>query len=153
MTAHESVMVDTDDAHRLLAETKMIHAMEGGSGHYMGTIAGQVSGDRRRGGRTWERKTSFATTDSFVIAHELGHNLGLFHAPLRCTIRLWTAFSPATDGTIGAWGYDFREGGRPCIPGHTGYDVLLSPPSLDQRLPFHERTGLPLARGRSRAIG
>ena len=50
VTAHESVMVDTDNAHRLLAETRMIHTMEGASGHYMGTIAGSGFWWRRWGG-------------------------------------------------------------------------------------------------------
>ena len=113
VTAHESVMVDADDGHGLLAETKMIHAMEGGSGHYMGTIAGGLSGPA--GVAEVGRKNSFARPDSFVIAHELGHNLGLFHAPCGDTSGL-DLFFPSDDGTIGVWGYDFREDGNLVSP-------------------------------------
>ena len=113
VTAHESVMVDADDGHGLLAETKMIHAMEGGSGHYMGTIAGGLSGPA--GVAEVGRKNSFVRPDSFVIAHELGHNLGLFHAPCGDTSGL-DLFFPSDDGTIGVWGYDFREGGNLVSP-------------------------------------
>ncbi len=110
VTAHESVLVDTDNAHRLLAETTMIHAMEGAGGHYMGTMTGRVTGGAA-GVANLGGKTSFVTTDSFVIAHELGHNMGLLHAPCRADTYLDSVF-PRADGSIGAWGYDFRDGGR-----------------------------------------
>ena len=112
VTAHESVMVSTNNAFGLLAETEMIRAMEGAGGHYMGTIAGPVSGGAA-GVANLGGKDSFVTPDSSVIAHELGHNFGLDHAP--CGV-LADATYPHDDGSIGAWGYDFREGGRIVSP-------------------------------------
>ena len=108
VTAHESVMVDTNDPHRLFAQTEMIRTMEGGGGYYMGTIAGSVSGTAAGVAQIADTAT-FATPDSWVIAHELGHNFGLNHA--NCGI-LHDATYPHDQGAIGAWGYDFREGGR-----------------------------------------
>ncbi len=108
VTAHESVMVSTNNAFSLLAETEMIRAMEGAGGHYMGTITGPVSG-AAAGVANLGGKDSFVTPDSSVIAHELGHNFGLDHAS--CGV-LADATYPHDDGSIGAWGYDFREGGR-----------------------------------------
>ena len=112
VTAHESVMVSTNNAFGLLAETEMIRAMEGAGGHYMGTIAGPVSGGAA-GVANLGGKDSFVTPDSSVIAHELGHNFGLDHAP--CGV-LADATYPHDDGSIGAWGYDFRDGGRLVSP-------------------------------------
>ena len=43
------------------------------------------------------------------MAHELGHNLFLRHAP--CGSADPDPSYPYPDGSIGAWGYDFREGG------------------------------------------
>ncbi len=114
VTAHESVMVDTDNPVQLYLETKMIRAMEGAAGHYMGTMAGPLS-SRIRGAAVNAGESIFAVPDANVIAHELGHNLSLAHAPCGHVTDFDLSF-PRPDGTIGAWGYDFREGGRLVSP-------------------------------------
>ena len=43
-----------------------------------------------------------------TMAHELGHNLSLSHAP--CGNPHFVGWFPYSDGSIGAWGYDFRDG-------------------------------------------
>ncbi len=49
--------------------------------------------------------TSFATPLPDVIAHELGHNIGLRHAPA-CGASDSKSKYPYPDGEIGAWGYE-----------------------------------------------
>ena len=108
VTAHEPVRVSTHNVFQLLSETAMIRTMEGGTGHYMGMITGRhsgASGVANLGGRS-----SFATDSEGTIAHELGHNLSLGHAPPGPADP--DPAYPYPDGSIGAWGYDFRDGGR-----------------------------------------
>ena len=44
------------------------------------------------------------------MAHELGHNMSLRHAPCGNPNRVDSSF-PYPNGSTGAWGYDFRDGG------------------------------------------
>ena len=53
-----------------------------------------------------------------TMAHELGHNLSLSHAPWGGAGGPDPAF-PTPDGSIGAWGYDFRNGGALASPART----------------------------------
>ena len=107
VTAHEPVLSSNDNAFDLLRQTEVIRALEGGTGHYMGMIpnpSGTVSGVAYISGRS-----SFAAPNAGTIAHELGHNMSLGHAP--CGV--WGEPSyPYSDGSVGAWGYDFGNGGK-----------------------------------------
>ena len=111
--AHEPVLTSTTNVFALINETDLIRVMEAGTGYYMGILSegvvGGQSGVARLGGRA-----SFSSASGFVIAHELGHNLSLGHAP--CGTTGEPAF-PHSDGSIGAWGYDFRGTGT-LIPPH-----------------------------------
>lgn len=51
---------------------------------------------------------SLSVLDDNVIAHELGHNLSLYHAP-GCNAGGPDPDFPTEDGSIGVWGYDFRK--------------------------------------------
>ena len=115
VTAHEPVLSSTDDIPELLAETRAIWALEGSRGHYMGVISspqGGVDGAAYRSGRV-----SFAKLDASVMAHELGHNLSLQHAPCGLLGRRSDPSYPYRFGATGTWGYDFRAGGRLIDPG------------------------------------
>ena len=103
-TAHEPVLSSTNNGYTILAETRIIRAMEGGTGYYMGMITrpSACAGVAERGG-----KVSFSHPYEGTVAHELGHNMNLQHAP--CGV-LGDPLFPYPTGSIGAWGYDFLHG-------------------------------------------
>ena len=105
VTAHEPVLSSSNSAFDLLSRTGAIRVMEGGTGHYKGTMGPPVGG--AGGVAHAPGRSSFSQPRGYIFAHELGHNLSLYHAP--CVA--WNWLDPAypyTDGTIGAWGFDFR---------------------------------------------
>ena len=106
--AHASVLSSTNNIAELLSETKMIRVMEGASGHYLGMMAGEIVG--AAGAAYPYGWSTFSSPESLIIAHGIGHNFGLFHAPCGF-LGDSDPFFPETDGSIGVWGYDFRSGG------------------------------------------
>ena len=118
VTSHEPVITSTNSTLDLLGETAAIRVMEGGTGHYAGIIGRPTTyshGIAELGGRA-----SVSVPDDYVLAHELGHNLSLGHGP--CDSVHGDRSFPYPDGSIGAWGYDFRDGGRLVEP--TANDVV-----------------------------
>lgn len=109
LNAHAPVTTSTNDPRELLHETRAIWTMEGESGHYMGMLTGPRSGSRVAGKAFWPGRVSFSILRSTTMAHELGHNMNLGHAPCGVTADLDPDY-PYADGSIGAWGYDFRNG-------------------------------------------
>ena len=55
---------------------------------------------------------SFSLPVVDVMAHELGHNMNLRHAPCGPVGASADPSYPYPSGSIGAWGYDFRDGGK-----------------------------------------
>ena len=90
----------------VLMQTAAIQAMEDDNGYYMGMIteSEHSAGSAERGGTV-----SFAIPDSDIIAHELGHNFSLMHAP--CGVRGSSVDPsyPQEDGSLGSWGYDAQD--------------------------------------------
>lgn len=99
-----------------LNETVAIHAMDGAGGHYMGVLKGEGTGLADAPGFI-----SVSTLDTTVIAHELGHNMSLLHAP--CTINTDDPFLdpdfPYPVSAVGAWGYDLLN------------EILVHPDTMD----------------------
>ena len=107
VTAHEPVLSSSNDARRLMEEAEAIRVLEGGRGHYLGTMAGPVTGPS--GAAFVPGWAGFSVPLPGTIAHELGHNLGLRHAPCGGAGNPDPSF-PHPDGSAGAWGYDFARG-------------------------------------------
>ena len=90
----------------LLDEIEAIRVLEGGAGHYMGGVPTSLAIELSRGGVAFRPgRSSWSYEDPTTVAHELGHNMSLRHAPCG------GASSPDPDfpdraGTIGAWGFD-----------------------------------------------
>ena len=115
---HDPVVTSNHNAQSLLQETDLIRVMEAAAGYYLGTMTGPVLGNH---GLAYQSgRSSFSLVDlrersELVIAHELGHNMSLQH-PSGCGAGFVDASFPHSGGTIGAWGYDFRYGGRLVAP-------------------------------------
>ena len=86
----------------LLNELTAIQAMDGSTGYYLGVI-NDVGGLANQPGTV-----SVSILDPVVIAHELGHNLNLGHAPCGSASYLDPNY-PYPNGSIGAWGYDLER--------------------------------------------
>ncbi len=101
VTAHEPVVSTSDNGYDLLREIVAIRVLEGGGGHYMGMMP--------EGGGLASRRSSISGPYPGTIAHELGHNMSLAHAPCGGAVGPDPLF-PDPHGRIGAWGYDIRRG-------------------------------------------
>ncbi|WP_420636010.1 leucine-rich repeat domain-containing protein [Candidatus Palauibacter sp.] len=99
----------TDRAERwsLILELEAVRAIENGRGYWYAAAAsvnGTVRGLARLDGRL-----SLGKPWGTELAHEVGHNLDLRHAPCGNALGTDPDF-PHANGGLGAWGYDFRDG-------------------------------------------
>ena len=125
VSTHEPVLSSSNDGYVLLAQTNAIRIMEGGVGHYKGMMSPPVL---RVGGVAYmPGRSSFSQPYPSILAHELGHNMSLAHAPCGGPGGVDRSF-PYLDGTIGSWGYDFRDGGRVVAPSTRDVMSYCDPP-------------------------
>lgn len=108
---HSPMWIGINEAFWMLLRTEAVRVMEGGTGHYMGMMAGEVRG--ARGIAFLPGRSSFSTPHAWIIAHELGHNMHLAHAPCGGARRPDPLY-PYPAGAIGTWGYDPR--GETLVP-------------------------------------
>ena len=109
VTAHPPVTSSSNSFPGLLTEIEAIRVLEGGGGHYMGMMSG-----RGTGGIAYlpGRSSFFVGPRARVVAHELGHNMSLGHAPCGDAEQPDPDPSfPDARGAIGAWGYDRSRAG------------------------------------------
>lgn len=107
VTAHDPVVTTSNYPPDLLRQTLAIQTLDGGRGYYMGMMTGRLT-SRISGAAYVSGRSSFAVPHATTMAHELGHNLGLLHAPCGGA-GLQDPSYPFRDGSIGAWGYDAQE--------------------------------------------
>ena len=101
---HDPVEIDSRSGYSVLYRTVAIRSAESGSGYWMGLMPRFSD----VGGVAYVSGTSSASvTNASTIAHELGHNLSLWHAPCGGPAQVDPDY-PYEDGSIGAWGYDHR---------------------------------------------
>ncbi len=105
VTAHAPVLTSSNSGYSVLSETSVIRVMEGGTGHYMGMLPWFSDA----GGKAYLGfKASVSVPYSAIIAHELGHNFSLSHAPCGGPADMDPIF-PTRHGRIAAWGYAVRQ--------------------------------------------
>jgi len=103
VTVHEPVLTESIELGSVLRETEAIRVMEGRGGYHLG-LARRTGA--LRGVADLGRYSSSSIPVPDVIAHEIGHNLSLVHAPCGGAGGPDPSF-PQRDGSIGAWGFDF----------------------------------------------
>ena len=119
LRVHEPVLTSTNNVFAMSRENRAVWVMEGRRGHYVGTIAGEFTGPR--GGGSLETRTAFIVLGptifdpEYVMAHELGHTMSLLHTPCGGAANQDQSY-PYSNGSIGVWGYDFRDGGSLVAP-------------------------------------
>ncbi|MYH19090.1 MAG: hypothetical protein F4132_08275, partial [Gemmatimonadetes bacterium] len=97
-----AVSFDPVSSVRTLERVELTRTMDGSSDYYMGIVT--------RGGGLGRRPgfTTVSELNEAFMAHELGHNLAMGHAPCGGPSFLEVDF-PYPDGSIGIWGYDHRN--------------------------------------------
>ncbi len=100
-------VISDDGAWGLVLELEALRFLDRASSYYYGatsSVNGFVRGIAQLGG--WASMGKAWDTE---LAHEVGHNLNLLHAPCGDVSDGNPEF-PHTNGSVGAWGYDFRDG-------------------------------------------
>ena len=102
----------------LMGELALLRASENGTGYYYGVVAslGSLNGLGQLPG--W---VGIGIRRPTTLAHEVGHNLSLKHAPCGDPGGVDPSF-PYPDGSIGVWGFDFRNGS--VVPPDRSQDIM-----------------------------
>ena len=118
ITRHPSVTVDSNDSGDLIADIGRIRVMEDGVGHWHGLIpeiGGNVAGRATfpffSDEIPYSGKVAVSQLNAETFAHELGHNLSLFHVLCQGNEGGPDVSYPYEGGRIGIWGWDSRDGG------------------------------------------
>ena len=100
---------DEDKTWGLILELEPVYRAEKATGYWYAVANTQEDHEYVRGIARLNGLVSFGKPWDTELAHEVGHNLDLEHAP--CGGALFTDPDyPYPNGSIGVWGYDFRDG-------------------------------------------
>lgn len=94
-----------------LREIQLLRTAEGTGGYWYGAVKPPPRSAWGGLGYVGYPASVGATSES-TLAHELGHNLSLRHAPCG-SVSSFDALFPYTGGSIGVWGFSFVAGGGP----------------------------------------
>ncbi len=100
-----SVASEAKNTISMLVEVFVVRILDGAQGHYMGILPAS----ERVGVAVIPGSIGVSALNGRIIAHELGHNMNLRHAPCGGPAGLDPDY-PYVDGTTGAWGYDLLSG-------------------------------------------
>ena len=93
----------------MILEMEPVYRAEKATGYWYAVANTQEDNEYVRGIARLNGLVSFGKPWPDELAHEVGHNLDLEHAP--CGGALFTDPDfPYSNGSIGVWGYDFRDG-------------------------------------------
>ena len=125
---HALVLTSSNHAQTLAEETRAIRVMEGSTDLHIGMMSGTVEGSSfgTAYARWCESRSGFSVPRSEALAHAVGHHVGLRHAPCGGAFDP-DLFFPTADGSIGAWGYDFRDGGKLVPPSQADIMSICTP--------------------------
>ena len=105
--AHAPIEITTDEGFQygeLMPKLVTLWETEGRNGYYMGIIPHPISGGVA--GAAYVRGyVGYSIMSGETLAHELGHNFSLEHAPCGPVVRPDKNY-PYENGAIGIWGYD-----------------------------------------------
>lgn len=124
---HDPVWTSSTDPLDVVNHTEAIRVIEKeGQGHWsggywMGMMWGPQDHSGFLGVAIGVGRSTVSSPHGNIIAHELLHNMGAYHAPcLQKTVP--DPYHPQSDGTIGAAGYDFRR--KVLVGSSSTYDVM-----------------------------
>ena len=100
-----SVASEAKNTIPMLIEVFVVRILDGAWGHYMAILPES----ERVGVAVIPGTIGVSALDGRIIAHELGHNMNLRHAPCGGPAGLDPDY-PYVDGTTGTWGYDLLSG-------------------------------------------
>jgi len=93
----------------IILELEPVYRAEKGTGYWYAVSDTQEPGKYVRGIARLNGLVSFGKPWDTELAHEVGHNLDLLHAPCGGALGTDPDF-PYPNGSTGVWGYDFRDG-------------------------------------------
>ena len=111
---HDPVVTSDKVGFTIMYETEAIRLMEGRPGYWLSMLAPVKASGLFGVAYDIPSWTSFSIPLAPTVAHELGHNMGLWHAPCGGAGGPDPLY-PHSWGTIGSWGYD-RETRRLVTP-------------------------------------